>query len=68
MNEARGKLVSSEEKPSLHQLSEMLIEEKERESNYDEEIKLVYNADDKNIKETKITIDLYIKDKKTQHF
>src|SRR3989344_4055876 len=36
------------------------LEEKERESNYDDEIKSVYNADAKNIKETKITIDLYI--------
>jgi hypothetical protein len=59
--------ISSSESAIIKNLAKDL-EEKERESNYDEEIKLVYNADDKNIKETKITIDLYIKDKKGKEY
>lgn len=44
------------------------LEEKKRNSNYDEEIKQIYNSNDKNIRETKITIDLYIKDKKGKEY
>lgn len=44
------------------------LEEKKRSSDYNEEIKLIYGVDDKNIKSTKITIDLYIKDKKGKEY
>lgn len=44
------------------------LEEKKRESDYADEITQVYNANDKNIKDTKITIDLYIKDRKGKEY
>jgi hypothetical protein len=39
------------------------LEEKDRDSNYDREIKEIYEAKSDNIKDTKITIDLFLKDK-----
>src|SRR3989344_1806640 len=44
------------------------LEEKEKKSNYNEEIKLVYSADNKNIKDTKIIIDLYLIDRKGKEY
>src|SRR3989344_8803537 len=39
------------------------LEEKKIDSDYDEEIKMIYNAETKNIREIRITIDLYLKTK-----
>jgi hypothetical protein len=44
------------------------LEEKKIDSNYDEEIKMIYDADIKNIREIRITIDLFLKDKSGKEF
>jgi hypothetical protein len=44
------------------------LEEKKIDSDYDEEIKLIYNAETKNIREIRITIDLFLKDKSGKEY
>jgi type II restriction enzyme len=44
------------------------LEEKKINSDYDEEIKTIYNAETKNIRETRITIDLFLKNKSGKEY
>jgi len=44
------------------------LEEKKIDSDYDEEIKMIYNAETKNIREIRITIDLFLKDKSGKEY
>lgn len=62
----RGK-ISNSESAAIKSLVKAL-EEKERKADYNSEIKIVYNVDSKNIKDMRITIDLYLKDKKGKEY
>jgi type II restriction enzyme len=44
------------------------LEEKKIDSDYDEEIKMIYGAEIKNIREIRITIDLFLKDKSGKEY
>ncbi|MDP2672818.1 MAG: TdeIII family type II restriction endonuclease [Nanoarchaeota archaeon] len=59
--------ISDNEKAVIKDLVKDL-EEKKTNSDYDFEIKKVFEAENKNLKETRITIDLYLQDKKYKEF
>ena len=60
-------MISSEEKAVIADIVKDL-EEKKVGSDYEKEIKEVYSADDRNIKATRITIDLYLKAKSGKEY
>ncbi|HLC57951.1 MAG TPA: TdeIII family type II restriction endonuclease [Candidatus Nanoarchaeia archaeon] len=59
--------ISDDESALIKNMVKELEESKEG-SDYDEEIKLVYGADENNIKDTKITIDLYLRNQEGKEF